>query len=108
MSTLSAGRNEGKCLFNEHYSEGSSWEAYKVLDRLYVGGNEESVVENGRDYAVEYEFGEWCMCEWLYWRLPFYCHLLKYSLFVVSLGCMSSVTGLFETQLADGIMGLSR
>jgi hypothetical protein len=50
-----------------------------VNDKLYVGGNEPNVVKSGSAYTVPYEFG-----------------------------CMTSVTGLFETQLADGIIGLSR
>jgi hypothetical protein len=68
-----------RCTLNEHYSEGSSWEAYKVTDTIFVGGNDPSVLQGGAQYAVDYDFG-----------------------------CMTAVTGLFETQLADGIMGLSR
>ena len=51
----------------------------QVTDKLFVGGNDVSVVPHGEDYSVNYEFA-----------------------------CMSSVTGLFKEQLADGILGLSR
>mmetsp|Transcript_5442 Transcript_5442/g.10441 ORF Transcript_5442/g.10441 Transcript_5442/m.10441 type:complete len:818 (+) Transcript_5442:101-2554(+) len=71
--------NKDTCKINEHYSEGSSWEAYTVKDNVYIGGNTPTVVPNGPSYTVPYNFG-----------------------------CMTSVTGLFETQLADGIIGLSR
>jgi hypothetical protein len=54
-------------------------ELLKVVDSVFVGGNEDGVVRAGQEYSVPFPFG-----------------------------CMTSVSGLFETQLADGIMALSR
>lgn len=36
--TKKCGINSGKCFFRQSYSEGSSWHAYKVVDKLYIGG----------------------------------------------------------------------
>jgi hypothetical protein len=27
-----------KCFFRQSYSEGSSWNAYKLVDKVYIGG----------------------------------------------------------------------
>ncbi|CAN0216738.1 unnamed protein product, partial [Phaeothamnion confervicola] len=60
-------------------SEGSTWSAFQVRDRVWVG---ELRLDNtpaaDQQYSVEMMFG-----------------------------CISSQTGLFRTQLADGIMGMS-
>lgn len=36
--TKKCGINSGKCFFRQSYSEGSSWNAYKVVDKVYIGG----------------------------------------------------------------------
>jgi len=36
--TKTCGNRQEKCFFRQSYSEGSSWHAYKVTDRVYVGG----------------------------------------------------------------------
>jgi hypothetical protein len=66
------------CQLSQSYSEGSSWHAYKVEDKLWVGGLSRSEIPKGNDYQVDFNFG-----------------------------CQTSETGLFKTQLADGIMGMS-
>ena len=33
-----------KCFFRQSYSEGSSWHAFKVKDRVYIGGNETDIL----------------------------------------------------------------
>jgi hypothetical protein len=66
------------CSISQSYSEGSSWQAYKVTDKLWVGGLAPGLVKNANNYAIDFMFG-----------------------------CQTSETGLFRTQLADGIMGMS-
>lgn len=67
--------NGGTCTFSQSYAEGSSWHAYKVQDRLWVGGRTAQEVDRGSEYSVDYTFG-----------------------------CQTSETGLFKTQLENGIM----
>eukprot|EP01038_Epipyxis_sp_PR26KG_P008920 gene8920-12029_t len=66
------------CQISQSYAEGSSWQAYKVVDRLWVGGTSIFSVPTAVSFAVDFMFG-----------------------------CQTSETGLFRTQLADGIMGMS-
>jgi len=66
------------CSFGQSYSEGSSWRAYKVIDKLWVGGIGKETVPTGSKYQIDFMFG-----------------------------CQTSETGLFRTQLADGIMGMA-
>jgi hypothetical protein len=72
--------DNGVCNFEQHYTEGSSWDAIQVKDRLYLGGSEilDSIEPGDEKFAIEFMFG-----------------------------CQTSMTGLFVTQLADGIMGMS-
>jgi hypothetical protein len=72
--------DNGECKFEQHYTEGSSWEAIQVKDRVYCGGSDilDSVEPGDEKYAIDFMFG-----------------------------CQTSMTGLFVTQLADGIMGMS-
>jgi len=69
-----------RCYFSQAYTEGSSWEAYQVEDLVYLGGGDMLAMADHRntDYAVPFMFG-----------------------------CQISENGLFVTQLADGIMGMS-
>lgn len=70
----------GQCRFQQSYTEGSSWEAVQVQDKFYCGGTDilDSVNPDDEKYAIEFMFG-----------------------------CQTAMTGLFITQLADGIMGMS-
>jgi hypothetical protein len=67
------------CSLAQSYSEGSSWKAYKVIDEVYVGGMSSEMIPTASEYKINMTFG-----------------------------CQTSETGLFRTQLADGIMGLAR
>ncbi|CAM9802902.1 unnamed protein product [Chrysoparadoxa australica] len=68
-----------KCTFGQSYSEGSSWTAFQVEDQLVVGAESwDTTPELNKSNVMNFMFG-----------------------------CISSQTGLFNTQLADGIMGLS-
>lgn len=66
--------------FSQAYTEGSSWEAIQVRDHFYCGGTDvlDSASPTDQKYAIDFMFG-----------------------------CQVSMTGLFKTQLADGIMGMS-
>ena len=59
-------------------SEGSSWHAFKVSDRLWMGGESTNMIASAVDFSVNFQFG-----------------------------CQDSETGLFRTQHVDGIMGMS-
>jgi hypothetical protein len=67
------------CGISQSYMEGSSWKASVVEDVVFLGGEASFQDEAMRDrYGTHFQFG-----------------------------CQSSETGLFVTQVADGIMGLS-
>lgn len=70
----------GRCEFSQSYTEGSSWQAYQAIDRYFIGSNknEGRVDPVDNSFAIEFMFG-----------------------------CQTSEQGLFVTQLADGIMGMS-
>jgi len=72
---------EGRCVFSQSYTEGSSWQAYQVRDQYFIGGNDPQTAPldpSDRAFSIPFMFG-----------------------------CQTSETGLFLTQLADGIMGMS-
>ena len=64
------------CTINMAYTEGSSWEAFFLVDNMYLGGLTPSKTPQPS--------------------------------FPVQFACQTAVTGLFQSQLADGILGLSR
>lgn len=66
------------CQVSQSYSEGSMWKGYKVMDKLWVGGVKGTTVANGSSYAVDFSFA-----------------------------CQTFETGLFRTQLEEGIMGMA-
>eukprot|EP00630_Chrysocystis_fragilis_P006200 CAMPEP_0197389878 /NCGR_PEP_ID=MMETSP1165-20131217/2011_1 /TAXON_ID=284809 /ORGANISM="Chrysocystis fragilis, Strain CCMP3189" /LENGTH=470 /DNA_ID=CAMNT_0042915325 /DNA_START=126 /DNA_END=1538 /DNA_ORIENTATION=- len=71
-----------KCQISQSYTEGSSWKAYQMRDVYYVGGETfESTPNSNLDAS------------WLSTTFVF--------------GCQTYETGLFRTQKADGIMGMS-
>ena len=70
--------NNLPCVLAQSYSEGSSWKAYKLTDKLWIGGLTPNMVPGAETLSIDYP-----------------------------LACQTSETGLFKTQLADGIMGLS-
>ncbi|CAI5714571.1 unnamed protein product [Hyaloperonospora brassicae] len=68
------------CAISQSYLEGSSWKASVVEDVVYLGGDSSFDDDAMRSkYGTRYQFG-----------------------------CQNVETGLFVTQVADGIMGLSR
>ncbi|CAH0522233.1 unnamed protein product [Peronospora belbahrii] len=73
------GVTSNTCTVSQTYQEGSSWKATVVEDVVYLGGDSSFEDMTMRDqYGTYFQFG-----------------------------CQKSETGLFLTQVADGIMGLS-
>lgn len=70
--------NNAPCQVSQSYSEGSMWKGYKVMDKLWVGGVNQTSVINGASYSVNFAFA-----------------------------CQTFETGLFRTQLEEGIMGMA-
>jgi len=66
------------CQVSQSYSEGSMWKGYKVMDKLWVGGIDQNSVATGASYSVNFGFA-----------------------------CQTFETGLFRTQLEEGIMGMA-
>jgi len=72
-----------QCHLSMSYAEGSSWNAFEAKDLIYTGGphDEAQTVDMHDPNNFEFE---------------------------LSFGCQNKITGLFITQLADGILGMSR
>ncbi|KAJ1438815.1 aspartic peptidase domain-containing protein [Ochromonadaceae sp. CCMP2298] len=66
------------CSMTQGYTEGSSWKAYTVQDKLWVGGLSLARMPMANALSMDFTFG-----------------------------CQTESTGLFVSQLADGIMGMS-
>jgi hypothetical protein len=67
-----------QCYFSQGYTEGSSWRAYKVRDHFSIGGEKYDMIPVPHQWSVNFTFG-----------------------------CQTSETGLFRTQMENGIMGMS-
>ncbi|CAN0304270.1 unnamed protein product, partial [Ascophyllum nodosum] len=70
-----------RCSFRQAYSEGSSWTAYQMNDVVRLGGKELVVGQEEEDEL--------------------------YSRNAVNFGCIRRQSGMFDTQAADGIIGLA-
>ena len=77
-STTCDDDSDNKCRFSQSYTEGSRWQATQARDVVYCGGQDVLEAANPEDTEK---------------AIPF------------MFGCVTSETGLFVTQLADGIMG---
>jgi hypothetical protein len=76
--TQHCGGGNQLCRFSQSYTEGSSWQAYKVSDIVWIGGERVDMLQKLPKHSVNFTFG-----------------------------CQTSETGLFRTQVENGIMGLS-
>jgi len=77
-----------KCQVSQSYTEGSSWKAYQMRDAYYVGGETLKSQPRYLGSAEGNPDDDWLMTPFIF-------------------GCQTYETGLFRTQKADGIMGMS-
>jgi hypothetical protein len=86
----------GQCQISMSYAEGSRWYANEAIDKCYVGGPHHVPLLAVQDNNQEGTEGDDLDPK----------HASQFA-FDLTFGCQTRVTGLFVTQLADGIMGMS-
>ena len=94
-------KDAGYCSLHQGYSEGSEWRAYEFLDYVYVGGHHMKPVNFTLGHKASIHSpanGEQNISPDA---------VLDFETLAL-MGCQTSVTGLFKTQLADGIMGMDK
>mmetsp|Transcript_37804 Transcript_37804/g.43186 ORF Transcript_37804/g.43186 Transcript_37804/m.43186 type:complete len:279 (-) Transcript_37804:9-845(-) len=74
-----------RCIKQNSYAEGSGWMAHEVIDRVCLGGpsHESAPLDDSDNLPTD-------------------------GIFRLQFGCQTHLTGLFLTQLADGIMGMDK
>jgi len=90
--------NVPKCIFSQSYTEGSSWSAYQAKDMFYVGNSPELDLASDAHAPPD--------SEELHTQMEVDPLNLGFGI-PFMFGCQLSQSGLFVTQLEDGIMGMS-
>lgn len=87
-SCVAAGSSNEQCKISMSYQEGSSWYAFEAKDVSYVGGpHTVALVDDNGSEDIDPRYA-------------------RHFQFPITFGCQYRLTGLFKTQLADGIMGM--
>ena len=85
------------CHLSVSYAEGSMWNAYQGQDITYLGGiHDHAIINNNNQEGNKLHSG-------IHGENPL--NAIDYK-FNMVFGCQTHITGLFKTQLADGIMGM--
>lgn len=90
------------------YAEGSGWNAYEVMDQVYVGGPHSHPLKNDRNLTsqakstndLEQQFKQKALNAEMRYELS-HPTAIKHS-FNMRFACQYKITGLFKSQLADG------
>jgi hypothetical protein len=89
-----------ECQLGMTYQEGSSWSAYEVMDTCYAGGPHDYPLDKSSSSSSSSSTKNSKALDDADPRLA-----SSFS-FPMTFGCQTHLTGLFQTQLADGILGM--